>query len=99
MGPETYLSIGSVTGFLYLVNCKELDTFSIRNEETGIAVSGRFDAGLFDDFRAALNERATVSGVITYNRDGRIKSIKASAVRIEPSGVPRLSSLRGILEG
>lgn len=97
--PTGYMAIGSVTGLLYNMNSKRGNSFTIFNEETGLAVKGSYEDSLLDSFRTAFKTRATVSGVLTCGRDGRIKLIKAKAVRVEPKGVPRLSSLRGILEG
>ena len=96
---SSYIAIGSVTGLLYNMTSRQGNRFTITNEETGLTVRGTYDDDLLDDFRKAFKTRATVSGVLKCDHDGRIRSIKAKSVRVEPKDVPKLSSLRGILEG
>lgn len=96
---NAFVAIGSVTGLLYNMTSRRGNSFTITNEETGLTVRGTYDDDLLDDFRKAFKTRATVSGVLKCDHDGRVKSIQAKSVRIEPRNVPRLSSLRGILEG
>lgn len=94
-----YVAIGSVTGLLYNMTSKRGNVFTITNEETGLTVRGTYGDDLLDDFRRAFKTRATVSGVLKCDSYGRVKSVLAKSVRVEPKDVPRLSSLRGILEG
>ncbi len=96
---NAFIAIGSVTGLLYNMTSRRGNRFTITNEETGLTVRGTYDDDLLDDFRKAFKTRATVSGVLKCDHDGRVKLIQAKSVRIEPRNVPRLSSLRGILEG
>ena len=97
-GPATYISVGSVTGRILGMNSKGQNMFTITDEETGQPIGGSYDDDLLGCFRHALKTRATVSGIVKYDRNGRIRSIEASAVRLEPTNVPRLSTLRGILK-
>ena len=96
--PPEYTSVGSFTGEVFALNSKRGNRFSIVDEATRRVVKGYFKDDLLDDFRSIYKNRSTVSGIITYYGDGKVKCIEAKRVYREPRCLPRLVDLRGILE-
>lgn len=95
--PEEH-SFGSVTGKVYSLNGLRGNRFQMIDESTNSVVKGTYESGMVHAMSSVFMQRATLAGEITYS-NGKPKSIKARLVHKEPSRLPSLMSLRGILEG
>lgn len=94
-----YKAVGSVTGSICFLSVKRGNKFGMVDDATGKYVQGTFQEAVLPQIRSVFKSRAMVSGIITYHPDGTIASLDARSVIPEPTQLPKLSSMFGILEG
>ncbi|MCF6412919.1 hypothetical protein I7648_04285 [Collinsella tanakaei] len=96
---EKYKAVGSVTGTICFLSVKRGNKFGMVDDATGRYIHGTFREAVLPQIREALKCRAMVSGVITYHPNGTIASLDARSVLLEPTRLPKLTDMFGILEG
>ncbi len=94
-----YKAVGSITGSIRSLSVKRGNKFGMVDDTTGRYVQGTFQEAVLPQIRSVFNSRAMVSGIITYHPDGTIASLDARSVIPEPTQLPELTSMFGILEG
>lgn len=94
-------SLGSIEGRLEMLSLRNGFKCHIYDVLTDRRVSCTYDSKLFEEVRAALGERVSAYGVISYASDARPVNLKLQSVRVLGHGddLPSWSDVRGILEG
>lgn len=96
---QKYKAVGSVTGTICSLSVKRGNKFGMIDDATGKYIHGTFREAILPQIREALKCRAMVSGVISYHPNGTIASLDVRSVLLEPTQLPKLTDMFGILEG
>jgi hypothetical protein len=93
-------SLGSIEGRLEMLSLRSGFKCHIYDALTDRRVSCTYDSVLFEQVRAALGERVSAYGIISYTSEARPISLKIQSVRVLGRGeLPGWGDVRGILEG
>lgn len=98
---KTYFASGSVEGALEMVTVHGQRYFRVYDAVHGLGVPCYFDAELLESVKQGINRKVSVQGSVQSDRNGRIKSLKVSELRVLPdeSQLPTPSQMRGLVRG
>ncbi|MGV8082517.1 MAG: hypothetical protein AB2L09_02615 [Coriobacteriia bacterium] len=96
---HTY-SLGSIEGRLEMMSLRSGFKCNIYDMLTDRRVNCTYSDNLFEDVRAALGERVSAYGLISYASDGRLLNLKIQSVRVlgRSEDLPTWDDVKGILQ-
>lgn len=94
-------SLGSIEGRLEMLSLRSGFKCHIYDALTDHRVNCTYDTDLFESVKAALGERVSAYGIISYAADGRPVALKLQSIRIldRVENLPDWDDVRGILRG
>lgn len=73
----SFEELSTIEGYLKMLSTTKSWYFNVYDSVTGTAVSCYFDEDLLSIAAKAINQRVSVSGIVSYNREGYPKSIRS----------------------